>query len=64
MDRGAVPVHVDGVGGGSSESRSSRTVVGWVRLRRAGLAGVGWPGWAELGRQASRLGVERGVLGG
>lgn len=42
---GGGPVHVDGVGGGSSESRS-RTVVGW------GSAGLGPAAlrWAGVGR--------------
>ena len=43
--RGRGPVHVDGVGGGSSECRR-RTVVGSVRLR---LAGRTWLGWARVG---------------
>lgn len=43
--RGRGPVHVDRVGGGSSESRS-RTVVGSVRLC---LAGPTWMGWARAG---------------
>lgn len=58
MERGGGgwgPDHVDGVGGGSSESRSWVSVVGWVFLGWAWVgSGRAWPGGRAQGRGCGR----------